>query len=98
MRYAEYNTPLWRYWWRRLTRRLRRPQRWPDDGIDYTGWSARALRDVGRVISAGAEGRVTGFQQERQGRFWTVEYPDETNLLTTLPAPGKVELTRPAAD
>ena len=98
-RYAEFRVSPWRYVWLRMTRSFRRPQRWPDDGVDYTGWSARLLQPMGRAIAAGAQGRVTGYQQERQGKFWTVVFPgvsaDEVDYLTALPAPGKVDLLPP---
>lgn len=84
--------------WRRCTQRFRRPQTWPDDGIDYTGWSARCLLDTG-PIRAGDRGTVLGYTHERQGKLWTIlfstETVDEVSYLTHLPAPEAVELIAP---
>lgn len=101
-RYAEWPVPWWRYAWVRATSAFRRRERWPDDGVDYTGWSARLLQDVGRVLAAGSEGRVLGFDQQRQGKFWRIEFPGAepdhwVDYMTTLPTPESVELIEPAA-
>lgn len=93
----------WAHRWHRYTRRLRllfqRPERWPDDGVDYTGWSARVLRDAG-PLKAGAVGTVTGYEQDRRGRRWLIAYgPPElgVDFYTRLPSPGSVELIEPGA-
>lgn len=102
-RYAEYRVSPLLYpwlWARQWFRRSGRAEHWPDDGVDYTGWRARWLRDAG-PLRAGAEGTVTGFQTVAQGKQWTIAYATETierlDVLTHLPSPESVELIEPAA-
>lgn len=89
------------YWWR-IRRRFARVEYWPDDGRDYTGWSARLLQPVGSMLAAGLEGRVVDYRRVRQGKLWRVAFPGTqpdrwVDYLTALPDPESVELTEPSA-
>lgn len=99
--YLPYTGPRWkaylRYYTRWPRRLFHRVERWPDDGTDYTGWSARMVVDVG-PLKAGMVGTVTEFQKTKQGKKWIVDYdapPMGVDFYTRLPAPETVELIEP---
>lgn len=52
-----------------------------------------------RLLKAGAEGTVTGYDRVKQGKQWRIAYDGDgagLDVVTRLPAPETVELIEPA--